>query len=99
MATDVKKSLKILAVCGMGLGSGLVLRMSVDKVLKELNIKATTAVSDVASAKGERADIIVTSSEFEKSLVGTGAKVITIKNYVDLGEIRTKLSEALGEVS
>ncbi|HAQ0763352.1 TPA: PTS ascorbate transporter subunit IIB, partial [Enterococcus faecium] len=32
--------MKILAVCGFGVGSSMVLKMSLDKVIKELGLKA-----------------------------------------------------------
>ena len=45
--TDVK----ILAVCGMGLGTSLILRMNAEKALKQLGIEADVEVSDMGSAR------------------------------------------------
>jgi len=98
MENKAEKELKILAVCGMGLGSGLVLKMTIEKVLKDLNIKARVSVADVVSAKSEKADLIVTSSEFEGSFRGSGLKVITVKNYVDANEMKEKIKSALEDL-
>jgi len=47
------KKLKIMVVCGFGLGSSMVLRMTLDSVLKEAGIKAETFCSDEATSRGE----------------------------------------------
>lgn len=87
--------MKILAVCGMGLGSSLLLRMQVEAALKELGIQgARVEVADVSTAKGMASDLIITSPQFEERLRG-GVPVVAIKNYVDKQEIRIKLAEAL----
>lgn len=83
--------MKILAVCGMGFGSSMVLRMTIEAVLKEAQIKAQVAVSDISMAKSETADVIVTSAEFAKLLQGLGTPIVTVKNYVDRKEMKEKL--------
>lgn len=82
---------KILAVCGMGLGSSLMLRMGVEKVLEQEGIEGTVEVSDVSSAKGERADIIVAAPEIAEQLEGHSAEVIAIINMADKNEIKEKI--------
>lgn len=39
--------MKILAVCGFGVGSSMVLKMSIDKVVKELGMKVTVENTDL----------------------------------------------------
>jgi PTS system ascorbate-specific IIB component len=85
--------MRILAVCGMGLGSSLMLRMGVEKVLKAEGIEGTVEVSDVSSAKGEKADIIVAAPEIAEQLGGHSAKVVAIKNMADKNEIKEKIME------
>ncbi|WP_018963156.1 PTS sugar transporter subunit IIB [Coprothermobacter platensis] len=98
MDVGKKTNVSILAVCGMGLGSGVVLKMTIDKVLKELGVKAAVNVSDVSSAKSQKADIVVTSPEFASSFKNADVKLVLIKNYVDVNEMKQKLSEALQEL-
>jgi PTS system ascorbate-specific IIB component len=95
MSQNGKSNLSILAVCGMGLGSGLVLKMTIEKVLKELGVKASVNVSDVGSAKSQKPDIVVTSPEFASSFANSNVKLVLIKNYVDANEMKQKLSEVL----
>jgi PTS system ascorbate-specific IIB component len=83
--------MKILAVCGMGLGSSLMLRMAAEKVLDQEGIEGTVEVKDVGSAKGEAADMIICAPEIAEQLEGHSAEVIAIKNMSDKDEIREKI--------
>jgi len=88
---------KILAVCGMGLGSGLILRMQAEKALKELGIEADLEVADIGTARAlaSTADLILTSEELAQQLVGVKPRIVTIKNFIDLREMVTKLGDAI----
>lgn len=83
--------MKILAVCGMGLGSSMVLKLTLGKVLKQLGLNADVEVTDIGSAHSQPADLIVTSAELAERLAGTHIPVIVIKNYVDQKEMKDKL--------
>ncbi len=83
--------MKILSVCGNGLGSSLILKMAVEKVLKSENLKANVVVSDLSNAKGLDADYIVASPEIAERLKDHKATVISIKNMMDKNEIKEKL--------
>ncbi len=89
--------MKILAVCGMGLGSGLILRMQAEKALKELGIQADLEVADIGTARAlaPTADLILTSEELAQQLVGVKPRIVTIKNFIDLREMVTKLGDAI----
>lgn len=90
--------MKILAVCGMGLGSGLVLRMQAEKALRELGLQADLEVVDIGTARAvaPTADIILTSEELAQQLGAVKPQVVTISNFIDLREMVTKLGAALG---
>ena len=73
--------MKILAVCGFGVGSSMVLKMSIDKVIKELGLKATVENTDLSSAKATQADVYFTSNELLPELKSSvKAPVYPIKN-------------------
>ena len=90
--------MKILAVCGMGLGTGLVLRMQAEKALRELGIAADVEVADIGTARAlaASADLILTSEELAAQLGAVKPKVVTISNFIDLREMVTKLKAAIG---
>lgn len=92
--------MKILTVCGMGLGSGLLLRMQVEKALRQLGVQADVEVSDMGSARAlaKTADLVVTSPELAQQLGDVKPPVVTIVNFVSLNEMLTKLGAALGKV-
>jgi PTS system ascorbate-specific IIB component len=88
---------KILAVCGMGLGSGLLLRMQAEKALRELGVQADVEVSDMGSARAlaSTADLILTSEELAQQLAGVKPRIVTITNFIDLREMVEKLRAAI----
>ncbi|HEY7463695.1 MAG TPA: PTS sugar transporter subunit IIB [Candidatus Limnocylindria bacterium] len=90
--------MKILTVCGMGLGTGLVLRMSTEAALQRIGVDdAVVEVADIGTAKGMGAgyDIVLTSSELAEQLGPVKGRLITVQNFIDKNEIETKLREAL----
>lgn len=89
--------MKILAVCGMGLGTGLLLRMQAEKALKELGLEADVEVADIGTARAlaSSADLILTSQELAEQLGQVKPKIVTITNFIDLREMVTKLRAAL----
>lgn len=86
--------LNIVTVCGLGVGSSLILKMSVGSVVNELGVKCNIEHWDMGTVKGRNADLIITTSEFKKSFEGQ-ENVIFIDNIVDKEEIKTKLVEYL----
>ena len=89
---------KILAVCGMGLGSALILRMQAEKALRTLGLEADLEVADIGTARAvaPNADIILTTEELAEQLGEVKPKVVTISNFIDLSEMVTKLKAAIG---
>lgn len=89
--------MKILAVCGMGLGSGLLLRMQAEKALRQLGIQADVEVADIGTARAlaATADLIITSEELAQQLGAVKPRVVTITNFIDLAEMVAKLGVAM----
>jgi PTS system ascorbate-specific IIB component len=89
--------MRILTVCGMGLGTGLLLRMNTEASLARIGVDAQVEVADIATAKGMGADydIVLTSSELAEQLGSVKGVLITIHNFIDKAEIEMKLREAL----
>jgi len=87
--------LKIVAICGCGMGSSVILRMNAEKALKELNIKAHVEVADVTTGKGAAsdADLILLGKELASLFKNLDKPVIQLTNFVDKSEIKNKLQE------
>jgi PTS system ascorbate-specific IIB component len=90
--------MKILTVCGMGLGTGLLLRMNTEEALKKMGVTdASVEVADISTAKGmgATADIVLTSTELAEQLGQVKGTLVTVQNFFDKGEIERKLREAM----
>ena len=90
-------SMKIVAVCGMGIGTSVLLKMNAEKVLRTLGIDADVEAADIGVARGmaRDAEIVLTSEELAEEIGDVEAQVIVIDNFFDLAEITEKLSSAL----
>ena len=94
---------KIMAVCGAGLGSSFVAQMSIEKVMKKLGVDAKVSHTDVASIGGyaNSVDLIVAASTYEKQTKGkipADKPVVFLKNLVDTNEIESKVTPVLKEM-
>ncbi|WP_309620857.1 PTS sugar transporter subunit IIB [Salinibacterium sp.] len=89
--------MKIVTICGAGIGSSGILKVNAERVLRSLDIEATVVAADIASVKHVAADaqIILTSAEFVDAIGKTFADVIVVENYFDTDELRSKLEAAL----
>jgi PTS system ascorbate-specific IIB component len=88
---------KIIAVCGMGIGTSVLLKLNAEKVLKMLDLEATVDAADVATVRKVSFDaqIILTTPDLVDQLQGLPAEIISIEHVFDLEELSTKLSKAL----
>lgn len=89
--------MKIVAVCGMGIGTSVLLKMNAEKVLQDLGIDAEIEAADIGVARGaaQTAQIVLTSDELAPEIGDVPAEVIVIENFFDLDEIHRKLSAAI----
>jgi len=89
---------KIVTICGAGIGSSGILKVNAERVLQKLDIEADVVAVDLASLASVAADaqVILTSAEFVEAIGKTWADVIVIENYFDTAELTEKLERALG---
>lgn len=88
--------MKIIAVCGMGIGTSVLLKMNAEKVLAQLGIEATVEATDMKTARESRdAQVILTTPDLAQLLTGLPAEVITIDHFFDLEELTKKISASL----
>lgn len=84
---------KIIAVCGMGIGTSVLLKMNAEKVLRKLGATADIRAADIEAAKAEasNADILLTSAELADQFADVPSEVVVIDNFTNLSEIEAKL--------
>jgi len=87
--------IRIAAICGMGLGSGLLVKMGVERVLKRNGFderEFTVEVGDISTARSIKPDLFVTSTEFGPRLKELpDSTVIEVHNLFDEKEIEAVL--------
>lgn len=89
--------MKIVAICGAGIGSSGILKVNAERVLRRLGIEAEVTAADIGSlaSVAEDAQVILTSAEFVDAIGKTYADVIVVENYFDTSELTRKLEAAL----
>lgn len=90
--------MKIVAICGAGIGTSAILKVNAERILDRLDIDAVVTASDVANVRTAASDaqVILTSPELADAIGVTNADIVVIENYFDLEELEAKLQEALG---
>lgn len=89
--------MRIVAVCGLGYGTSIILKSNIEKVLNRLGVEATVEAVGVAQAReiGSLANIVMTTEELVPILEGINAEIIPIRHVIDIVEISEKLEKAL----
>lgn len=95
-------SLKIVAACGNGMGTSMIIKLKVEKLIKEFNIDASVEALSMGQSTSltNSVDIIIASnhltSEFSKN---QKAKIVGVTNLMDENEIRNALAPVLVELN
>lgn len=90
--------MKIMTVCGFGVGTSLLLKMTVDSILEEEGINGEVEAIDMTSACGNSADLILTSKEIGEEIEGqVSGKLVYISNFMDKEEVKEKILRAIGD--
>lgn len=89
----------IITVCGMGFGTSLMLKMTIDDILTENKIKAEVSALDLSSVKGRTADLFVASEDMRSNLTDIGSNIIYINNLTNTAEVREKVLNAISSMN
>lgn len=94
--------MKIIAVCGLGIGTSAILKVNAERALDRLGLTADVDASDLAGIAVAAADaqVILTSTELAdavRAAIGRSfAEIVEVSNYFDVEEIGAKLEASLG---
>lgn len=89
--------MKIYTVCGMGFGTSLMVKMTIDDILEKHSIKANVEAIDMGSAKGVTADLFVTSNDMKGSFPEVDKPIIYLNNMTDKTEIEEEITAFFAE--
>lgn len=83
------RRVKIVTVCGCGLGSSLLAKVSIEKIAREYGLKTSIVAADAGTAKGHDADIIVAQDHLAPRVGQVpGIPVLPVKSFVDNDELK-----------
>ncbi|RLI79182.1 hypothetical protein DRP04_09420 [Archaeoglobales archaeon] len=96
---EKRKFVRIMTVCGAGVGSSVMLRANILDLFKKYGIKGEVITADPVTFKGHKADIIITQKIFAATIEkSTDARIILLKNLVSMKELEEKLIPVLKEM-
>lgn len=90
--------IKIVTVCGNGIGSSLLLRLKVEAIAKDLGIEVSAESCDSNAAIGKAADLFVTVKEF-RDIFPEGTNVCIVKSYTNRKKIEEELVPVLQQMN
>ncbi|AKA49771.1 PTS sugar transporter subunit IIB [Mycoplasmopsis gallinacea] len=87
--------MKVLCLCGSGMGTSMIIKMKVSQALKELGINGSVEALGLGQGKSvaNNYDVILCTQNFV-SEVNTKAQVYGLKNIMNLDEIKAALNDA-----
>ena len=87
--------MKILAVCGSGLGTSFMVEMNIQSVLKELGITdVEVGHSDLSGATAGDADVFFLAKDIAEGGAHLG-DVVVMDSIIDMDELREKVTETM----
>lgn len=90
--------MKILVVCGHGLGSSFMVEMNAQEALRNINAPSDIEVehSDIMTASPDMADLFIYGRDLEENAERLG-NVLVLDNILDKDELQEKLEAKLKE--
>lgn len=79
--------LKVITVCGNGIGSSLLLKMKLEEIAKEEGISLEAESVDSGNAQGKKADLVVTIKELA-SIFPDDQPIAIIRSYTNKKKIK-----------
>lgn len=89
--------IRVVTVCGNGIGSSLMLKMKIEEIAKENGIEVSAESIDSNAATGKDADLFVTVKEFE-SIFTKGQRVAITRSYMNKKKITEDVLPVLQEL-
>ena len=95
MVRGVDEPLSVVTVCGVGMGSSLILKMTVEAVLKELGVKARVEHTDLPSLRGMHPDVVLAQPLHAVEIRDAAPIVVEVTNFLDKASVRAALEPRL----
>jgi phosphotransferase system lactose/cellobiose-specific IIB subunit len=90
--------MKVLCVCGLGMGSSLILHMTVETAINRMGMNAEIDHTDLSSARSMGPDVVVGQGMHTDELGGIAPVVVSVDDFLDDAAVEEKLRAAFAEV-
>ncbi len=90
--------LKVITVCGNGIGSSLLLKMKLEEIAKEEGISLEAESVDSGNAQGKKADLVVTIKELA-SIFPDDQPIAIIRSYTNKKKIKEDVLPVLKKLA
>ena len=90
--------MKVLTVCGAGVGCSLLLRILAEEAFDELGIPVEIEATDVGSAKGLRTDLVITLDPLVGILSELDAPILSVRNIMDKESLKEKIRDFVNDM-
>lgn len=87
--------LEVLTVCGVGMGTSLILKMTVEDALRSLEVRARVECTDVSTARGMSPHVVLAQEMHAGELTDLAPVVIAVDDFLDQERIADLLREQL----
>ena len=88
--------MKIVTLCGCGLGTCFILKFTAEKAVRELGLQAAVVPSDIGSFGLEKADLYLAPYGLDSPLgLHKDTEIIAIRNVVSVPEVKSAIEKAL----
>lgn len=91
--------IKIVTVCGAGVGSSMMERVFTQEILNRNDIEAEVDAADIGSVSPAEYDIVITTSDFAEQLSESTARIIRIDNLMDKAYLEEQLLKTIEEIN
>ncbi|WP_027334329.1 PTS sugar transporter subunit IIB [Mycoplasma elephantis] len=89
--------MKILCLCGSGMGTSMIIKVKVSNAMKELGILGSVEAMGLGQGKGliNSVDVVLCTQNFLSEVKNGKARAYGLKNIMSAEEIKEALSDAL----
>ena len=90
--------IKVVTVCGAGVGSSMMMRLFTQQILDAEGIDGTVDASDIGSVDPSAYDLVITTSDFADALRETSVPIIRIDNKMDKAYLKDQLMQHINQM-
>jgi ascorbate PTS system EIIB component len=90
-----QQPLQVLTVCGVGMGSSLMLKMTAEEALRDLQVDASVECTDVSTARSMTPDVVIGQEMHTQEVADLAPVVVTVSDFLDREGLREQLQREL----